>query len=153
MIDSLWSLGQRLLWEGIKNPFDCIKQANKYRNLNDAKTAIRESGEKIKNEGVPADLLPFICGFTGYGNVSKGAQEIFELLPVKKINPTELAEFVASGKFSDRTAYLVDFPNLICLNRFPLRIKHGNLNWRNLFLTRNDSEAGLKNICLVFPCL
>jgi len=31
-----------------------------------------------------------ICGFAGYGNVSNGAQEIFDLLPIKTINPEEI---------------------------------------------------------------
>ena len=31
-----------------------------------------------------------ICGFSGYGNVSQGAQEIFDILPHKEISPQDL---------------------------------------------------------------
>ena len=35
-------------------------------------------------------MLPVVIGFAGYGNVSQGAQDIFDLLPVKTIQPDEL---------------------------------------------------------------
>ena len=35
----------------------------------------------VKEQGLPKELTPFIVGFAGYGNVSRGAQEIFDILP------------------------------------------------------------------------
>ncbi|MDH5186686.1 MAG: hypothetical protein OEW70_06430, partial [candidate division WOR-3 bacterium] len=81
MIDTLWALGNRLESEGIINPFQAIRQTIDYEDLNQAKQAISEVGKKIAEDGLDASLLPLVCGITGYGNVSQGAQEIFDLLP------------------------------------------------------------------------
>ncbi len=89
MIDSLWALGRRLLEdENLKTPFADIKPSHAYDSLDEAKEAVRKAGDKISAEGIPGS--PLVCGFTGYGNVSVGAQEIFDLLPVKEITPQEL---------------------------------------------------------------
>jgi alpha-aminoadipic semialdehyde synthase len=85
MIDSLWAMGQRLLHEGLKTPFAGVKMAHAYASLDEAKKEIRAIGEKIKEDGLPPQLCPLNVGFTGYGNVSKGAQEIFDLLPHQEI--------------------------------------------------------------------
>ncbi|MBN1314747.1 MAG: hypothetical protein JXA42_04745 [Anaerolineales bacterium] len=90
MIDSLWTLGQRLEWEGITTPFSQIEPAHRYPNAQAAKDAIRQVGEQIASEGLPAELAPFVCGFAGYGNVSRGAQEIYDLLSVEEISPADL---------------------------------------------------------------
>ncbi|MCX6647581.1 MAG: hypothetical protein NTY09_14655 [bacterium] len=90
MIDSLWALGQRLKKKKIDNPFIGIHQATGYRGLSDAETAIAQVGNEIRSKGVPDVLHPLTFGFAGYGNVSKGAQAILELLPVIEITPEEL---------------------------------------------------------------
>jgi len=109
MIDTLWAFGQRLKWEKINTPFAEIKQALNYPSLEAAKQAVREVGEKITRDGIPNDLLPLICGFAGYGQVSQGAQEIFDLLPVEEIPAQELAAFVQKGNFSPNKVYKVVF--------------------------------------------
>lgn len=109
MIDSLWVLGQRLLWEGINNPFKDIKRANKYGSLDEAKDAIKNVGENIRQLGIPKTLVPFICGFSGYGQVSKGAQAIYDLLPAEKIPAQEFFDFLSAGQFSNKTLYKVEF--------------------------------------------
>jgi alpha-aminoadipic semialdehyde synthase len=48
-------------------------------------------------------------GFTGYGRVSSGAQEVFELLPWKEVEPDQLAELVESREASPRHLYKVVF--------------------------------------------
>jgi saccharopine dehydrogenase (NAD+, L-lysine-forming) len=35
--------------------------------------------------------MPLVVGFIGYGNVSSGAQEIFDLLPHESVAPADLA--------------------------------------------------------------
>ena len=84
MIDSLWALGRRLDWEKIENPFSKIKLAHQYEDLKEAKEHISEAGNEIRKSSLPDMLVPFVCGFAGYGNVSQGAQEIFDLLPCQK---------------------------------------------------------------------
>ena len=109
MIDSLWALGRRLEWEGLQTPFNGIRYATSYSMLSDAEAAFREAGERIRREGLPSQLVPFVCGFTGYGNVSKGAQHLYDLLPVETIAPSDLAAFFSRGAFSNRVAYKVEF--------------------------------------------
>ena len=109
MINSLWALGQRLAWEGIKNSFKELMQANKYDSLDHARMAVKKVGDGIQKFGLPQELIPFICGFTGYGHVSKGAQSIFDLLPVRKISAKEFFNFIDAGNFSNKTLYKIEF--------------------------------------------
>lgn len=104
MIDTLWALGRRLDWEGIANPFSQLYQARQYDGLDEAKAAVAAVGERITREGLPKELVPFVCGFAGYGNVFRGANEIIELLPVRDVQPHELdhlmrEEHQASGLY------------------------------------------------------
>jgi alpha-aminoadipic semialdehyde synthase len=90
MIDTLWAFGQRVKWRGINSAFSEIKKTIEYDNLDDAKEHIKLVGKKIQQEGIPDFLAPLVIGFAGYGNVSQGAQEILDCLPVKEISPTQL---------------------------------------------------------------
>lgn len=90
MIDTLWAFGKRLAWEGKANPFEDIKMAHEYGSLEDAKSHISEIAAKIESRGVPSEIAPVICSFAGYGHVSGGAQEIFDLLPHEVIDPADL---------------------------------------------------------------
>ncbi len=90
MIDSLWALSQRLQYEGITDFLDGIKPAYAYRDLNETKMFLLSLRGRIKKEGIPRELAPFIVGFAGYGNVSKGAREIFDLLPHENLEPGEI---------------------------------------------------------------
>lgn len=107
MIDTLWTLGKRLDWEGIPNPFSEIHPTHRYESLAQAKTEIARVGRAIESDGLPDSLIPLICGLTGYGNVSKGAQEILDILPVREITPQELASEVVQG--SAKPIYKVVF--------------------------------------------
>ncbi|MFA6924378.1 MAG: bifunctional lysine ketoglutarate reductase /saccharopine dehydrogenase family protein [Bacteroidales bacterium] len=98
MINSLWALGLRLEHLGYKTPFLKIKQAHKYFSLEEAKKEISEVGHEILKDGIPSELKPFVIGITGYGNVSNGAKEICDLLPVKEILPEELENLKAKSK-------------------------------------------------------
>jgi alpha-aminoadipic semialdehyde synthase len=90
MIETLWALGQRLQLDGVGAPFARVRHAYEYKNVAHAKHEIATIGEEIRRSGLPAALQPFVCGFAGYGNVSQGAQEIYDLLPVRAISPEEL---------------------------------------------------------------
>jgi alpha-aminoadipic semialdehyde synthase len=87
MLDSLWAFGRRLEHEGLHTPFGELRPAFEYDSLEEAKGAIRALGSRIKAGGLPEELAPLIVGFTGYGNVSLGAQEILSLLPVQELSP------------------------------------------------------------------
>lgn len=109
MIDTLWALGQRLKEQGIDTPFTSVQPAHHYQSLQAAKEAIREVGGRLGKEGLPAEITPLVCGFTGYGNVSKGAQEIYDLLPVQSIAPSELQSFSQQTGHSRHLVYKVEF--------------------------------------------
>jgi len=109
MINSLWSLGLRLKEQGIETPFLKIKQARSYHSLEQARNAISEVGQYIAENGFPKELRPFVIGFTGYGNVSSGAQEILGLLPVKEISPEKLLSLKERDKLPNNIVYKVIF--------------------------------------------
>jgi saccharopine dehydrogenase (NAD+, L-lysine-forming) len=90
MLEGFWALGKRLSWKGVETPFNEVKHAYQYRNVEEAKAHIRTLGEEIRRKGVDASLCPFVCGFSGYGNVSRGAQEIFDCFPSVEVQPEEL---------------------------------------------------------------
>jgi hypothetical protein len=90
MINTLWALGRRLEWENIPSPFARIRQALQYTDLEAARGDIRAAAADIRQQGLPRQLLPLVVGFTGYGNVSGGAQEIFDLLPHQAVAPADL---------------------------------------------------------------
>ena len=98
MIECLWALGQRLSYEGFQTDLTNIKQTFHYESLPDAKNAIKEVGKQLIRDGIPQALKPLVVGFTGYGNVSIGAQEILDLLPMKEITPAELLTLHASDE-------------------------------------------------------
>ena len=91
-IDTLWTLGRRLASEGIANPLEEIRQASAYADLAEAKAAIASVGRRIAEDGLPTAISPLVIGVAGYGNVSKGAQEILDLLPVTEISPSALLQ-------------------------------------------------------------
>jgi alpha-aminoadipic semialdehyde synthase len=109
MIDTLWALGKRLHWEGVSNPFEAVKTAHEYRNLDDAKVHITDVGKKIARKGIPQGVAPLICGFAGYGHVSQGAQEIFDLLPYEEIAPAEVAQVRSAKDKQSKKLYKVVF--------------------------------------------
>jgi saccharopine dehydrogenase (NAD+, L-lysine-forming) len=109
MIDTLWALGQRLGWEGIPNPFDQLGQTLTYRDLDAARTGLAGVRTRIESEGLPEAVSPLIVGVAGYGNVSRGAQEMLDLLPIIEIEPRDLPSLVASQDYSRHHLYKVVF--------------------------------------------
>lgn len=90
MVDTLWALGRRLAWEGLDSPFAGLRQAYRYGHLDAAKDAVKQVGDEIAENGVPAELAPLVIGVAGYGATSQGAQEILDLLPVREIEARDL---------------------------------------------------------------
>jgi saccharopine dehydrogenase (NAD+, L-lysine forming) len=108
MIDTLWTLGRRLAALGRESPFGEVRPAHSYRDLEEAKAAIGVVGERIAERGIGDLTLPVAFGFTGYGHVSRGAQEIFDLLPQVEVAPEDLPGFVARhGGLADELVKVV----------------------------------------------
>ncbi len=110
MIDTLWALGQRLSYEGIDNAFSAVRPAHTYNNIEAAAQHLVETvGRKIREEGVNPALHPMVFGFTGGGNVSQGAQEIFDRLPALEIHPDDLPSLATNPNLSRRALYKTVF--------------------------------------------
>jgi saccharopine dehydrogenase (NAD+, L-lysine-forming) len=109
LIDTLWALGQRLLWEGVPNPFAGLRQTHTYHDLAEAKTALQGVRAQIEVEGLPAEVTPLIVGVAGYGNVSRGVQEMLDLLPVIEIEPQQVASIAESDNCSPQHIYKTVF--------------------------------------------
>ena len=90
MVDTLWTYGQRLKWMEIDNSLSEIKRAIDYKNLDEIKEHLKKIGGKIEQNGFHESLTPMVVGLAGYGNVSQGAQEILDMLPVKEVGPRQL---------------------------------------------------------------
>jgi alpha-aminoadipic semialdehyde synthase len=91
MIETLHAYGQKMKLLGYDTPLARIKQPYQYDSLDVARDEISMIGEEINDHGLPLELSPLVVGFAGYGNVSRGAQEIFNLLPFKVVSPQILA--------------------------------------------------------------
>ena len=107
MIDTLWAYGQRMKCKGINSPISEIKRTIDYKNLDETKNHLKKIGEKIKKEGISESITPLVVGFAGYGNVSMGAQEILDILPVKEIATKEINTI--QKNFSNKLIYKVIF--------------------------------------------
>lgn len=109
MLDTLWALGRRLTDEGIDSPFSALKLAHDYLDLEDAHVALARVAEEIRRDGVPPELHPLVVGFTGSGNASRGAQEIFDHLPHEDVLPEDLADLVGDPDLPRNLLYKTVF--------------------------------------------
>ncbi|XP_068758907.1 alpha-aminoadipic semialdehyde synthase, mitochondrial-like [Montipora capricornis] len=114
MINILHGLGLRLLALGHHTPFMYMGATHNYKNSRAAKLAIYELGEDIRGGKLPAHFGPLSFVFTGSGNVSQGAQEMFQELPHIYVEPDELKKAIQStdhrkviGTVVSREDYLV----------------------------------------------
>ncbi|XP_041852717.1 alpha-aminoadipic semialdehyde synthase, mitochondrial [Melanotaenia boesemani] len=97
MINSLHGLGLRFLALGHHTPFMHIGMAHNYRNVSQAIQAVRDCGYEISMGLMPKSIGPVTFCFTGTGNVSKGAQDIINELPVEYVEPLELKDVSEAG--------------------------------------------------------
>lgn len=109
MLDTLWTLGRRLVALGRTSPFGVLEPAHRYDSLARAEAAVAAVGDHIRREGVGAGLAPLTCGFTGYGNVSQGAQHIWDLLPSETITPADLPALAADREAPHDRVFKVVF--------------------------------------------
>jgi len=92
MIDTLWAFGKRLAEEGAVTPLEGLRPAHRYASLEQALTEIAAIGEAVRRSGLGAEMRPVVFGFTGSGNVTHGALEVFDRLPTAEISPEEVVE-------------------------------------------------------------
>ena len=109
MLDTLHGYGQKLLARGLDTPFAKIRQAYQYDSLEQAKAEIAAIGSEIDEHGFPSELCPLMVGFAGYGNVSRGAQEIFDLLPHKILSAEAMLEMAENFSNDNLNLYKVVF--------------------------------------------
>ncbi|KAK9131564.1 hypothetical protein Sjap_012051 [Stephania japonica] len=98
MIDFLHGLGKRYLSLGYSTPFLSLGASYMYTSLVAAKAAVIAVGEEIATLGLPPGICPLLFVFTGSGNVSQGAQEIFRLLPHAFVDAGRLSELSGLGE-------------------------------------------------------
>lgn len=139
MIDTLWALGRRLAAEGFSTPFERVRLAHAYSSLDEATHHISRIGERLRHTGLPEPLRPVVCGFTGSGNVSQGAQEIFERLPTLEVRPEQLEELLADPERPRKLLYKVTFGRE---HRFE-RIEGGSFDAEELAEHPERYRAGL----------
>lgn len=104
MIDTFQCLGRRLLASGYSTPFLNCPPSYVHYDLDSAKVHIRDLGRRMEEYGLPDGLDPLVFGFTGSGNVTRGALEVFELLPHKMISLEE-AKLLKNEKGPHRCVY------------------------------------------------
>ncbi|KAL7174871.1 hypothetical protein ACSBR2_028646 [Camellia fascicularis] len=100
LIDFLRGLGQRYLNLGYSTPFLSLGASYMYPSLAAAKSAVISVGEETATFGLSSGICPLVFVFTGSGNVSLGAQEIFKLLPHTFVDPSRLPELFAMARDS-----------------------------------------------------
>lgn len=98
MIDSLWTFGQRMQKEGVEHPFAAIPQSIEKGDLGWFKQFLAtDVKDAIETHGTPDTLPPFINCILGCGKTSKGAQDIYDLLPSETITLEQLQDVYAQG--------------------------------------------------------
>ncbi len=109
MIDTFWALGKRLEAEGTPSPFTMLQPAHRYGSLVEAKEAAGDLARAIGRQGLPRELGPVVFGFFGYGHVSQGAQEIFDILPHEAVGPADLHRLFEAGEATHGRLYKAVF--------------------------------------------
>lgn len=99
-INILHGLGLRLLALGHHTPFMHIGPAHNYRNSGMARQSIRDAGYEISLGNMPKSMGPLTFVFTGSGNVSQGAQEVFNELPYEYVEPKDLPQVAEHGSIN-----------------------------------------------------
>jgi saccharopine dehydrogenase (NAD+, L-lysine-forming) len=136
--DTFRILGKRLELEGLKpNPFKEMKPTLKLKGVSGLENEFYKLGERIKEQGLPKKLTPFIIGFAGYGNVSRGAQKIFDLLPHISINPEDLSKVPINNhvlyKCVFKEEHMVESRDTSSQFQLNDYYEHGSAKYRGIF--------------------
>lgn len=74
-----------------------IGPPHNYRNSSMARQAVRDCGYEIALGLMPRSIGPLTFIFSGSGNVSQGAQEVFQELPIEYVTPETLRKVAEHG--------------------------------------------------------
>ena len=124
MLDTLRALGQRLLLEGFPSKLAKLRPTFEYQGIDEAFEHLTRLGEEIRKSGLSVGLRPVVIGFLGSGNVSKGAQEVFDRLPYEEVAPEDLTSL---GEDRDKPRNLL-FKVVIDRNHAVQRISDGGFD-------------------------
>jgi alpha-aminoadipic semialdehyde synthase len=102
-------MGEHWAHRGIDTPFTAVRRAHQYDSVNAAREHLATIGASIRRDGFSPELSPFTIGILGYGNVSTGAQQIFDCLPTEHIPADEINAFVSEGRGNRYTVYVTVF--------------------------------------------
>jgi alpha-aminoadipic semialdehyde synthase len=108
-IDLLSLMGEHWAEKGFATPFAEVRRAHQYASVSAAREHLDEIGGRIQKDGLPRQLCPFTIGILGYGNVSGGAQQIFDCLPTQRIAADRINEWVGRDQGNRHTVYLTVF--------------------------------------------
>jgi saccharopine dehydrogenase (NAD+, L-lysine-forming) len=97
MIETLRATGRRLALEGVPTPLSEVKHAYQYPDLAAALRHLDSLREEVVRSGLSPVLRRLVFGFAGYGNVSSGAQEVFEALRPREIAVADLPAVPGEG--------------------------------------------------------
>ena len=109
IIETLVAYAKKLQLNGIDSPLSKIKHAYEYASLEDAKEHMNEIAKEISEQGLPQAICPLMIGFTGYGQVSGGAQEILGILPIKEISADQIENIRKENAADRKHIYKVVF--------------------------------------------
>ncbi len=136
LMETFHALRKKLNLMGIENPFSLIKQPYQYSSIEEAKSALYAIGDLIQKNGLPEQLLPLTIGIAGYGNVSRGVQEFFDILPHIEITPEELLNKFESLKNEKHKLIKIVFKEEDTVKR-----KEGNFNLQEYFTKPENYES------------
>ena len=84
-----------------------------YKDLATAKEAVATVGKEVADKGLAGGVGPLTFAFTASGNVSKGAQEIFSLLPHEMVSPDDLKVVAKEGDPSKLYGSVVEAQHMV----------------------------------------
>ncbi len=109
ILETMHAFGIKLKLQGHETLFEQIKQPYEYGILENAQEGLRRISEDLRVIGFPKEVAPIVVGFTGYGHVSQGAQELFDCMPHISISPDELIRNYDRFKNDNKHLYKVVF--------------------------------------------
>jgi len=152
ILESLHAFGSKLKLQGYKTPLEKIKQPYQYEILENAEEGLKQIAEEIKVSGFPKEICPIVVGYAGYGHVSKGAQELFDLLPHVSISPDELVKNYEKIKLDNHKLYKVVFKEEDIVKR-----KSGEFNLQEYYdhpeLYESKFEHYLPYLSVLINCI
>lgn len=108
-INILSLMGEHWAEKGLDTHFAEVRRAHQYASVKAACEHLEEISGRIQKDGLPRQLSPFTIGILGYGNVSSGAQQIFNCLPTEHIAAGKINAWLSRGMGDRHRVYLTVF--------------------------------------------